>query len=369
MRLGQPRENREAPPLQRGELSRQTATWPIPVGSDRAHNKAMMDLLVVGAGLAGLALARDLADAGWSVQLLDKSRGVGGRAATRRIQQDDMNLQIDHGAQFFTARGDRLQQWVQQLQSQGVVAEWGAQTVRWSGGQFQRVPHRHPRYICPAGMSALARALLQGKAPLNFTPQATVTAIESLADGWAVHTQEGRQFEARQLVLNMPAPQALQVAAGSLETQTRLALEAVQFAPCWAALVVLENLADLGWQALEADHPVLAWLALDHTRRAGVSSPVLVLHGQPAWSQTHLDQTPQLALEALLQAASEVLGQPLRPLWSQAHRWRYALPSQPYPGPFLVQDSLAFCGDWCGGARVEAALESGWALARQLRGI
>ena len=329
----------------------------------------MMDLLVVGAGLAGLALARDLADAGWSVQLLDKSRGVGGRAATRRVQQDDLNLRIDHGAQFFTARGERLQHWVQQLQSQGVVTEWGAATVRWSGGQFQWIPHRHPRYVCPAGMSALARVLLQGEAPLNFTPQATVVRVEPLPDGWAVYTQEGGRFAARRLVLNMPAPQALQVAAGGLEPQTRAALEAVQFAPCWAAMVVLEDLADPGWQALEADHPVLAWLALDHTRRAGSSSPALVLHGQPGWSQTHLEQTPQQALEALLQAAGEVLGQPLRPVWSQAHRWRYALPSQPYPGSFLVQGSLAFCGDWCGGARVEAALESGWALARQLRGI
>jgi len=55
----------------------QMAAWPIPTASTRGHNGKMRDLLVVGAGLAGLALARDLVQEGWTVQLLDKSRGVG----------------------------------------------------------------------------------------------------------------------------------------------------------------------------------------------------------------------------------------------------------------------------------------------------
>jgi len=276
---------------------------------------------------------------------------------------------MDHGAQFFTARGARLQQWVEQLQQQGVIARWPEQVVRWSQGQFQAVDHRHPRYICPDGMTALARTLLHGTPPLSFTPQATVTHLEALGDRWVVYTQEGGRYEARRLVCNMPAPQALQVASGCLDPATRAALEAVEFAPCWAAMVVLEEWADPGWQALETDHPVLAWLALDHTRRSPTSPPALVLHGQPGWSQEQLEQTPQQALEALLQAAAEILDQPLVPLWSRAHRWRYALPTRSHPAPFLEQGSLAFCGDWCGGARVEAALESGWALARHLRGI
>ncbi|WP_157463608.1 FAD-dependent oxidoreductase, partial [Deinococcus pimensis] len=40
----------------------------------------MHDVLVVGAGLGGLACARDLRRAGRRVLLLDKSRGVSGRA-------------------------------------------------------------------------------------------------------------------------------------------------------------------------------------------------------------------------------------------------------------------------------------------------
>ncbi|MBD3256947.1 FAD-dependent oxidoreductase, partial [candidate division GN15 bacterium] len=40
------------------------------------------DCVVVGAGAAGLTCARRIADAGMSVLVLDKGRGVGGRMAT-----------------------------------------------------------------------------------------------------------------------------------------------------------------------------------------------------------------------------------------------------------------------------------------------
>ncbi|MFN5604922.1 MAG: FAD-dependent oxidoreductase, partial [Actinomycetes bacterium] len=45
--------------------------------------------VVVGAGLSGLMAARTLASRGWSVVVLDKGRGVGGRMATRRITTPD----------------------------------------------------------------------------------------------------------------------------------------------------------------------------------------------------------------------------------------------------------------------------------------
>ena len=58
------------------------------------------EILIVGAGLCGLHAATRLQAAGRSVLVLEKSRGLGGRAATRRWN----NRPVDHGAQFFTAK-------------------------------------------------------------------------------------------------------------------------------------------------------------------------------------------------------------------------------------------------------------------------
>ncbi|MFW5812000.1 MAG: FAD-dependent oxidoreductase, partial [Alkalispirochaetaceae bacterium] len=59
-----------------------------------------MSIVIIGAGIAGLAAARELTRLGRSVRLLDKGRGVGGRMATRRFAGG----RFDTGAQFFSAR-------------------------------------------------------------------------------------------------------------------------------------------------------------------------------------------------------------------------------------------------------------------------
>ena len=54
------------------------------------------DCLIVGAGIAGLVAARSLQSRGFSVLVLDKGRGVGGRLATRNFEGG----RFDYGAQF-----------------------------------------------------------------------------------------------------------------------------------------------------------------------------------------------------------------------------------------------------------------------------
>lgn len=58
------------------------------------------DVIIVGAGVAGLTCARVLGDAGKRVRLLERSRGVGGRCATRRVDGQS----VDHGLVFVLGR-------------------------------------------------------------------------------------------------------------------------------------------------------------------------------------------------------------------------------------------------------------------------
>ena len=44
------------------------------------------DVLIIGAGLAGLACARHLADAGVSFQVIEASDGIGGRVRTDQVE-------------------------------------------------------------------------------------------------------------------------------------------------------------------------------------------------------------------------------------------------------------------------------------------
>ncbi|SMB80100.1 NAD(P)/FAD-dependent oxidoreductase [Deinococcus hopiensis] len=321
----------------------------------------MSDILVLGAGVGGLAAARDLAAAGDRVQLLDKARGVSGRAATRRFEAG----RLDHGARFLTARQARTQALVGEGLTEGWLREWTRQFSRWQAGEVTPTRDGHPRYVGARGMSDLGKALAQD---LEIHTGTHISSLGHTEAGWTLTADDGRTFMAPTLLLNAPAPQLALLLRGVTDTA---ALDAVTFQPCWAVGAVLDEDLPVDWPALNLEgHPSLAWIAREHTKRPG--PPALTLHADAAWSAAHLEATPEQVQRDLLQAAEEVVGE-LRVRRAFAHRWRYATPERRFPQAcgWVPGLRLGWCGDWCvsdgHGPRLEAALLSGWALAEALR--
>jgi renalase len=331
-------------------------------------NSEAVDVLVIGAGLAGLSAARDLTRAGFAVRVLDKSRGVGGRTATRRVD----GATFDHGAPFFTVRGQRFAQLVTNLETQGVIGVWTHGFHTWANGVLTAPETRHARRVGRDGMNALGKAFRDGvdfgDATLHVQTNAIVSAAWSTTLGWSVVLESGEILNARSVLVATPAPQALALTRSSLESSTMHALERVAFDPCWALMAILETAPNVPWRGLKLQHPILEWASVEHTKR--LSAPALVLHATPQWSREHLEQHPDQIIPALLEASRAVLGDLGAIRHVTAHRWRYARAVRMHPEPYLAQHDLVFCGDWCDadghGSRVENALESGWAAASYL---
>ena len=68
----------------------------------------LSNIAIIGAGIAGATCARLLHTAGQVVRVVDKSRGAGGRMATKRLEWTDAQgatrqARLDHGAPGFAA--------------------------------------------------------------------------------------------------------------------------------------------------------------------------------------------------------------------------------------------------------------------------
>ena len=63
-----------------------------------------------------------------------------------------------------------------------------------------------------------------------------------------------------------------------------------------------------------------------------------------------------------------ITGIEAQPVYASAHRWLYALVEQAAGAPCLWNSDMQIgaCGDWCIGPRVEAAFESGRAMAEMI---
>lgn len=315
------------------------------------------EILVVGAGLAGLAAARTLVTRGRRCVVLDKGRGVGGRLATRRIGE----AAFDHGAQFFTVRDPAFRALNEAWLAAGVTTRWAENFPSADGADDGR---REPRYRGAPGMTAPAKALAAG---LDVRTSAKVTALRWQGREWRVEIEERPPLTAAVLVLTAPVPQSLAlIEAGgvTLPADARAALGRIRYAPCLAALALLDGPGRIPPPGgLRLSGEPLAWLA--DNRQKGVSAvPAVTLHAGPAFSRAHFDDDPAAAGRLMLGAAQPWLGAAVTEL--HVHRWRYALPEVVHPERCLTVGApgpLVFAGDAFGGPRVEGAALSGLAAA------
>ena len=305
---------------------------------------------VIGAGLAGIACARRLSDAGWQVRVFECQRAPGGRVATRRFEL----AAFDHGAQYFSVRAPAFSAAIESARAAGAVERW---LPCWPGGDQER----DEIWVGCPGMSALPRFLSR---KLDIEYGARIAHLEHSRAGWTLIDDRGAGHPGfGYVVLALPAPEALVLAAGRTPLTDRL--RAVAMAPCWAAMVAfarpLEDVPDAGF----TEDAVLPWFARNGSKPGRDCPDSWVLHASAEYSRRESDAPPAHVQKALLTRLAGQLRRTLPGvLLADTHLWRHARVEAPLGESFLLDQSagIGFCGDWCLDARAEAAFLSGDAI-------
>ncbi len=319
---------------------------------------------VIGAGVAGLTAARELASGGLSVQVFDKGRRPAGRISTRR----EGDFSFDHGAQYFTARGEEFRAQVEELAAAGVLAPWEATLVslRGDGSEVRAVATDETRWVGVPTMSALAGALAS---TLDVRSSTRITALERTGERWELRDEDGTsRGEFEEVVLTPPPPQtAALLPDGSL---LRRAVEELLPSPCLAVLLGLERRLEVPFDGSFVEDSPLAWIARNTSKPGRPDGESWVLHADPDWSEERFFEPPETWTEELVSALEHLARTELPPrAHQQGFRWRFARSApERVPRGFLRDANLGLtvCGDGCAGLRVEGAWTSGLLAAREL---
>jgi renalase len=337
-------------------------------------------IAVIGAGVAGIACARTLMQAGHQVTVFEKSGDVGGRMATRNTEFGG----FDHGAQYFTVRDARFEKVL--ATASGLVRPWSANTVRILDEHGRVVasslPPKEAHWVATPGMNALVKQWatpLVANGHLHLETQVVRFEADKLAPKrWQLQTESPGAtsqvysgFDA--VVLAVPSVQAHALLLSSQVGKALMPkLAGVSVAPCWTLMLAFPqasqpNLSHLGpqWNAARSTHHRIAWLARESSKPGRSPIERWTVQASPEWSGRHLEDDAERVKDKLLKAFTEVTGIRAEPQHAVVHRWRYAQTITPLGKSHLWEASsgIGACGDWCIGHRVEDGFISGLEMA------
>lgn len=313
-----------------------------------------VQVAIIGGGLSGLMAAQSLRKKGVEdIIIIDKSRSVGGRLATRRIKEG----RVDHGAQFFTVRTKAFQAIVDNWLEAGWVRFWFGNT--------------YPRYLSEGGMNALAKHIAEGTSTLLNT---RVVSIEQAEDGYVLLTDAQHIIRANAVIVTAPVPQATELVESFANDEQLAQLESIQYDPCFVGILEFTGESHFG----EAGHqdknlPQGVLRIVDHQQKGVSSIPTVSVYMTGEWSAPRFEQGDAEILAQIKSLVEELL--PLNGLRSeQLKRWRYAQAKTVIREPFLkIASGLFVAGDafLCqvddtNKARFESAVLSGLSVGEQL---
>jgi len=337
------------------------------------------DVLIVGAGVAGLSCARALTARGRRVTVLERSSRVGGRCSSKPAGSGPV---LDFGPVFVHGDDPAFLEFVASLGGD-LVPGW-PRVVRGTGTPCQPAAFEpgQERWALKSGLGALAGRLADGLA-VETSTEAVAWSWD--ADGFTVEAADGRSWRCRDLVWALAAEQTRDLLSRCTGTDDRSSLEGAQaLLGSFASLPSLTVLArypagtpvpdwDLWYP--ESSRPLLLLSNEGSKRGLGEGGALLTLQSRPSWAAARLEVDREVWTRELLDEAGRLAGAwaAVPEAWA-AHRWRYGRLG---PSDHLVRPPLfrreASVGRWGmagdlfdpdGG--LQGAWRSGRALAARL---
>lgn len=346
-------------------------------------NPKSADVAIIGAGVSGLAAAWRLSQAGITSVIIEKSRGLSGRAATR----GKFGHRYDHGANFFRLDDPQIARLLQrELSTDGLVEIPGdIHTFDATGKITPGDPDQNAiaKWTFRDGVSTLGKILLKASPLTEVIRETRITKIANPHGIWRAEDQNGKHHGPwKHLLITTPPPQAIELLGNSEVAPDCMELLAkILYHPQFTFVLgyARPQLRDRGFHALvnsDGAHP-LAWISFEEDKPGHITdgSSVMIIQMSPTWTTRHYETPPEPLVPKVASIAANLLGKNLpQPDWWDSQRWRYALPAR---DTFPITDALYnptttglhFAGDGLvGKGRITLAIKSGIEAANRIIG-
>lgn len=322
-----------------------------------------LDFAIIGAGIAGLTLAKSLQNQGHTVAVFEKARGTGGRLSSKRVtterkttDEEQAYMAFDLGCVSISAQTAEFSQQLNLWQQESILSPWWQEKSALGDGLVH--------YVGTPRNSALTRYLSLG-IDCHFSTRIQkleqvneqgeniwllLSTVENELDGVDKHTVIAK---AKNVILATPPAQAYDLLPNS--SNLRTPLQSVIVDPQWVMGIAVKDIPQELSELSIIDHNILYSISRETLKpgRASSDHSVLQVQATADWTRRHLDlsqeQISQLLIEALTEYTTEKFAHKLNVKHSYSHRWLYSQvvkKIESSDGYLFDQTGLGLVGDY-----------------------
>ncbi len=337
--------------------------------SQSSNSAAILDLAIIGAGVAGLTFANTIKNTGKILAVFEKARGTGGRMSSKRVAYgSDSFMPFDLGCVSLCAQSKAFQQQLSDWQQEGVVTPWWKEEI--SAG----VDRLH--YVATPRNSALTRHLSK-HVDCHFSTR--INAINKFEDIWQLLDENGSIVaQAKQVVLAAPPAQTYDLLAQAQAQPLRELLSKVEVAPQWVMGIEVDGLP-LELPELSRPNSTIIGSISQETLKPGrgnTEAPekyILQVQATAEWTNENLDMSKDevsaLLTEELSNYLKEQYSHQIKVLCNYSHRWLYSYVTKGIEteNNYVWDESgLALIGDYINNTGHKSGIEAAWLSGKQL---
>ncbi len=320
----------------------------------------MLDFCIIGSGVAGSTIAHLLSKK-YSVHILDKARGPGGRASNKRFKKD---LNFDHGVQYISPKDKKFLKFSKKLIQAKILKEWTGSHIDFN---FEKKKNSL-KLIGHKANNDLVKYQLKG---IKKTFLSKVTKINFKGKFWEVLFENKLKIQSKGLIITCPFPQLKAIAKKYLNS--KILRLGVKMEPNITVMIAFKNNKTLPISSIKFNDKILSWAANENSKKRFISNTNLwTLQASLAWSKKNINKyknNKKIEDELVMRFLKLTGIKKNKLIYKRIHGWKYSYNYR--KTKFLSfwdkKNRLGLCGDWFNGPKVENAWLSAYNLKKQIR--
>ena len=306
-------------------------------------------VVIIGAGAAGLTCAKQLIKSGFKVSIFEKSRGLGGRMASRRIENGIFN----HGASR-----------IPNFRIYSNVPKGLKSILETAVKKNILIPQKN-HLTSIGGMKTFTSYLSEG---LEIEKNSEIIAVKRVDLEVELHLKNDSKIPIKDnfLVFAIPQPQVLQLLINDFTDIYNLVEPAKMYASI-SGLFGFDKAILLDHSFIEND--CIFGFHENSRRGQNIKLDCWTIHSKKAYgikfSHLNKDQIKERLFRDFEKLTSSNLPQPV---YANGHRWLYGFTEKALKKNHIYDKKfkIGICGDWCRGDTVLDASISGISLANEI---